>query len=165
MNNEEFQEFQDFESELRKLKPAKFQHVPHQSRAQSKRLRQGKRSLPEYTPGLPLTPCAALIVCASILLGMLLGAGLVHFLQQPVIIEKVVVEYVESPPMASLVDQPIRTNIVQAPISIDTMISQYNQRSKLLADLPVSRTSSRSFTPSWPDDPNSLLKLREQMIF
>ena len=150
MNNEEF------ESELHKLKPARFQPQRAQ-RTQRKASRI-------------LSASSALSVVKKILthsLGILLGAGLVHFLQQPVIIEKVVIEYVESPPPAPVekpLERPGRSDFVQVPLSIDTMIEQYNQRNRLLADLPVSRfTSSRSPAAWGSDDPNSLLKLREQL--
>jgi len=154
MNNEEF------ESELHKLKPAKFLGPSLGSQASSLPVQSQARSLRSQGR-------SQITHSVAILLGILLGAGLVHFLQQPVIIEKVVIEYVESPPPAPVekpLERPGRSDFAQVPLSIDTMIEQYNQRNRLLADLPVSRfTSSRSPAAWGSDDPNSLLKLREQL--
>ena len=159
MNNEELQ---NFENELRKLKPARFQPQRPQRTPKNTFSVNSVLSVANKKTVFSLTHTV------GILTGILLGGGFVHFLQKPVVVERVVVRYVEKrvePPPVTPPETPAVPKYARMPLSIDEMIEQYNRRGRLLADLPVSRvTYSRSSTPSWAsDDPNSMMRLREQL--
>ena len=159
MNDEELQ---NFENELRKLKPARFQPQRTQGTPRSTFSVNSMPSVVNKKTVFFLTHAV------GILIGILLGGGFVHFLQKPVVVERVVVQYVEKQVEPPPVTPPVtRTapQYAQMPLSIDGMIEQYNRRSRFLVDLPVSRvTYSRSSTPSRAsDDPNSMMRLREQL--
>ncbi len=142
----EDREFLEFEQELRKLRPAK---ISHQSRARKEAV-------------VRRTPLRFLTHSLCILLGMICGGVLVHSLQKPVVVEKVVFQQVEPQPTIPQ-EKPIPRIYEQIPLDIDGMIAQYNKRSKLLANHPRTDFSYSSDLPQPSSDPNSLLKLRERM--
>ena len=166
MRNKEHEndDISEFEAELRKLRPASGSAgiLPAMKQARNLRSQRQARSLRTWK---------IFTHTVGILLGMLLGGGLVHFLHKPVVVVQVV-EIVtekeavpEAKPSPVPVEKPMERRYAQMPLDIDGMIEQYNKRSKLLASLPPSRFSS-SYSPIPPgssDDPNSLLLLRESM--
>ncbi len=145
-DREQRTEDREFEQELRKLRPAKM--FP-QSRARQETV-------------VRRTPLRFLTHSLCILLGMVCGGVLVHSLQKPVVVEKVVFQQVEPQPTI-IPEKPVRRTYEQIPLDIDGMIAQYNKRSKLLANHPRTDFSYSSDLPQPSDDPNSLLKLRERM--
>ena len=139
-----------FEAELRQLKPARFEP----------KLRPPNREPKRTHLALFLTHSVGL------LLGMLLGGGLVHFLHKPVVVVQIVEK--EAVPDAKIDPVPVVTPVerqqyAQIAFDIDGMIEQYNRRSKLLANLPPSRAVFSPASLEISNDPNSLLLLRESM--
>ena len=146
----EDEQLAEFENELRKLKPIRFEiKLPSPPERKVKGVSNRRFVVSIFTHA----------VC--ILLGVTLGAKFFNGTAKPPE-EKAI-----DPPVNILIAQnePSKTvdmaSRTEKPFDIDAMICDYNKRSELLANIP--RGTFSFSTPTISNDPNSLMQLRKQM--